>query len=138
MTDSTDSPDSSASGVGGLRASLQALAATMMAIFQTRLALLATELEEEKQRLLATMAWGAVAIFMGCFALAFLAGFVVVLYWDTHRLLALGLMVLLFLTMCLVACWQVRHLSRASAGLLSATLAELEVDRQALSPRVEP
>ena len=138
MTDSTGSTESSVSGARGLRASLQGLMVTMMAIFQTRLALLSTELEEEKQRLLATMAWGAVAILMGCFALAFFAVFVAVLFWDTHRLLALGVMGLLFLASSAAACWQVRRLSLASAGMLTATLAELEADRQALSPRVEP
>lgn len=112
--------------------------ATMMAIFQTRLSLLTTELEEEKQRLLATMAWGAVAILLGCFALASFAMLVAVLFWDTHRLLALGVMALLFLALSVAACWQVRRLSQASAGMLAATLAELEADRQALSPRGEP
>lgn len=138
MTDSTGSTQSSVSGARGLKASLQGVMATMMAIFQTRLALLSTELEEEKQRLLATMAWGAVAILLGCFALAFFAVFVAVLFWDTHRLLVLGAMALLFLALSVAACWQVRRLSLASAGMLTATLAELEADRQALSPRVEP
>ncbi|MGE5451630.1 MAG: phage holin family protein [Acidobacteriota bacterium] len=138
MTDSTESSESPDANGGGLGRSLRALAATMMAIFQTRLALLTTELEEEKQRLLATMAWGAVAILMGCFALAFFALFVAVMFWDSHRLLALGSMGLLFLALCAGACWQVRSLSRASAGLLAATLAEVEADRQALSPGSPP
>lgn len=138
MTDSTGSTESPASSGGGLKASLQGLMATMMAIFQTRLALLSTELEEEKQRLLATMAWGAVAVLMGCLALAFGAAFVVVLFWDTHRLLALGLMALLFVAFSGVAFVQVRRLSLASSGMLAATLTELEADRQALSPRAEP
>lgn len=135
MTDPTGSSESSASMAGGLKASLQGLMATMLAIFQTRLELLSTELAEEKQRLLATMAWGAVALLLGCFALAFGAVFIAVLFWDSHRLLVLGVMTLLFVAMSGAAIWQVRRLSRASSGLLSATLAELEADRQALSPR---
>jgi len=73
-----------------LLASVQAMSATLVAIFQTRLALLATEVEEEKQRLLAVLGWGAVAIMMGTVACVFLAGFITVLCWDTHPLLALG------------------------------------------------
>lgn len=138
MTDTTGSTQSSASTARGLKASLQGLMATMVAIFQTRLALLSTELEEEKQRLLATMAWGAVAVLLACFSLAFFALFVAVVFWDTHRLLALGGMGVLFLAMSAAAWWQVRRLSHASAGLMAATLAELEADRQALLPRDEP
>lgn len=118
-----------------MQASLRALLATLMAIFQTRLALAATELEEEKQRLLATMAWGALAILLGIFALASAAVLVAVVFWDSHRLLVLGCLTLLFAALSAGAIWQMRRLSRASTGLLAGTLAELEADREAMMPR---
>ncbi|HET8870242.1 MAG TPA: phage holin family protein [Aquabacterium sp.] len=135
MSESPEKTDSESSQAGGLKASLRALLATTMAIVETRLALFATELEEERQRLLATLAWGAVAVLLGCFALAFAAGLIAAAFWDTHRLLALGAMTGVFLVLCLVAVWRVRRLIQSSSGLLSATLAELEADRRALSPK---
>jgi uncharacterized membrane protein YqjE len=131
----TDQSESAARASGGLGASLQGLAATMMAIFQTRLALLATEVEEEKQRLLAAMAWGAAAVLLGCFALAFLGVFIVVCLWDSNRLLALGLMSLAFMGGSALAFWRLRLYVRTSGGMLAATLAELDADRQALMPQ---
>lgn len=138
MTESANTSDTGASAAQGLKGSVQALMVTVLAIFQTRLALLSTELEEEKQRLLATMAWGAVAILLGSFALMFLALFVAVLFWDSHRLLALGAMAAVFAALAAWAVWRVRQLTSARAHPLEATLAELEADRHALMQRAKP
>ncbi|MGQ0595751.1 phage holin family protein [Aquabacterium sp.] len=112
--------------------SVQGLAATLMAIFQTRLELLATEVEEEKQRLLAVLGWGAVAILMGTVASVFLAGFITVLFWDTHPLLVLGLLTLAFAAVCLWAVKRVQAIVASPEGMLAATLAELQDDHDAL------
>lgn len=128
----------SASVAGGLRASLQGMLSTLLAILQTRLELLSTEVEEEKRRLLATMAWGAVSILLGTMALAFLAVFITVLFWSTHRELVLGLMTLSFAGGCVWAFRQAARQLQASGQWLDATLAELQSDRQALSPVPSP
>lgn len=112
--------------------SVQGLAATLMAIFQTRLELLATEVEEEKQRLLAVLGWGAVAILMGTVASVFLAGFITVLFWDAHPLLVLGLLTLAFAAVCLWAVRRVQAITASREGMLTATLAELQADHDAL------
>lgn len=112
--------------------SVQGLAATLMAIFQTRLELLATEVEEEKQRLLAVLGWGAVAVLMGTVASVFLAGFITVLFWDTHPLLVLGLLTLAFAAVCLWAVKRVQAITASPEGMLAATLAELQDDHDAL------
>lgn len=128
----------SASVAGGLRASLQGMLSTLLAILQTRLELLSTEVEEEKRRLLATMAWGAVSILLGIMALAFLGLFITVLFWTTHRELVLGLLTLSFAA---GGVWAFRNAARqlqASGQWLDATLAELQSDRQALSPVPSP
>lgn len=116
----------------GLKSSLQGLLGTLMGIAHTRLELLATELEEEKLRLLQVLAWGAVAVLVGCVGLVFLAGFVTVLFWDEHRLLVLGLIAGAFLAASAFAVQRVAHHARQASGLLSASLAELEKDRRAL------
>lgn len=133
MAEPAEQPDPSAQGHRArLMSSVQGLAATLMAIFQTRLELLATEVEEEKQRLLAVLGWGAVAILMGTVASVFLAGFITVLFWDTHPLLVLGLLTLAFGAVCLWAVGRVRAITASPEGMLAATLAELQADQDAL------
>lgn len=119
-------------GAAGLGASLRQLGGTLLGIAHTRLGLLATEVEEEKRRLLSVMAWGAFGVLMASVSLVFLAAFVSVLFWDTHRLAVLGGLVLGFATACALAFAQVRMRLGESQGMLRETLAELEADRQAL------
>ena len=130
-------PPSAADGspLGGLSQSLRGLAATAMAIAQTRLELLSTELEQEKRRLLRVMAWGAVAVFLGCMGLMSLGILVAVLFWDTHRVLVLSLLTLLLWGGCGGILWWIRTHLQSPAEILGGTLAELEHDRQALAPR---
>lgn len=125
-------------GAGGLGASLRQLGGTLLDIAHTRLDLLATELEEEKRRLLAVMAWGAFGVLMASVGLVFLAAFVSVLLWDTHRLLVLGGVTAAFFAACVLAFRQVRVRLAESQGMLRDTLAELEADRKALHDRTLP
>lgn len=125
-------PSGAASASRRLTASVRGLLATLVALGHNRLALLSLELEEERDRLLATLAWGAAAVVLGCFTLAFVAVFVTVLFWDTHRLTALGGVTVLLGVAAGTAWWQIRRLWSGHDGLLPATLAELEADRSAL------
>jgi uncharacterized membrane protein YqjE len=111
---------------------MRGLLATLLDIFHTRLELLSAELEEEKLRLLKVLAWGAVALMFGGMGFLFLSTFVVVLFWDDHRLLAVGAVATLSLLACAVAVARVGVHWQASTALLSATLAELKQDGQAL------
>lgn len=131
MTNPSNGPSSQGRGLG---ASLQGLMATVLAIIHTRLELLVTEVEEEKRRLLATVAWGAVGVLVGCFALAFAAVFITVLFWDSHRLLVVGLTTMTFGLISAWAMHRAKALSRESGQMLAATLAELDADRHALMP----
>ncbi len=82
---------------GGLFASLRGLIATAIGLARTRLELLATELEEEKLRLLSMLLYGLAAFLMLGAGLVLLAIFLTVLFWDSHRLLVLGALTLVFL-----------------------------------------
>lgn len=117
---------------GGLFASLRGLIATAVGLLHTRFELLATELEEEKLRLISVMVYGAAAFFLLSFGLVFLAIFLTVLFWDSNRLLVIGGFTAAFLFFgigaLLLARQQIRHGSR----LFAASLSELAQDRQAL------
>lgn len=116
----------------GIRASLQGLLATLLDIFQTRLALFSVEVEEEKLRLLKTMAWGAAAVMLATLALGFAGVLVAVVFWDTHREWVLCLLMLAFALGAAIAFWLARSQAQAAGGWLQATLNELESDRKAL------
>lgn len=118
----------------GLLASAKAALGTALTLLQTRLQLLATELEEERQRLLALLLWGGVAVLALGAGLVFLAIFLTVLLWDSHRLLVLAVFAALFLLGGLLAALLARRLSVASGGIFAASLAELSQDRAALRP----
>ena len=99
---------------------------------QTRLELLAIELQEEKLRL-AGLALNAVlaGLLLG-FGLMFLLVFLTVLFWEEHRLLALGISTAICLIGGLLAASKAAHAFRSGTKLFSASLAELTRDRAAL------
>ena len=117
---------------GGLLASLRGLLATLLATLQVRLELFATELEEEKLRLVRLLVFGAIAFFLLGAGAVFLAGLLTVLLWEEHRLLALGLFAALFLGGGLIALWLALQAARARSRLFEASLAELVQDRRQL------
>jgi uncharacterized membrane protein YqjE len=123
----------------GLYASVKGLLGTSLTLLQMRLQLLATELEEERHRLMALLLWGAVAVIALAAGLVFLAIFLTVLLWDSHRLLVLGVFTAIFLGGGLITLTLALKLGRSPSGLFAASMAELDRDRAALrEAEVEP
>lgn len=118
----------------GLLASLRGLLATAVATLQVRLALLGTELEEERLRLLQLLLFGAIAFFLLGAGMVFLAAWLTVLLWEQHRLLVLALLAGLFLGGGMLALRQALGVARSPSRLFAASLAELAKDRDALEP----
>jgi len=121
----------------GLLGSLRSLAAHAVELLHNRVELLLTELEEEKERLLRTLALGAAAFFLLGAGLVFLAIFLTVLLWDEHRLLVLGLMTAFFLATGLAALLGAWRQARRKSRMLEASLGELGRDRAALETPAE-
>ncbi|MGE0114889.1 MAG: phage holin family protein [Steroidobacteraceae bacterium] len=130
-------PNAAASGpIGGLLQSLTQLLATLVAMAQTRIELLTTELQEEIQRAAALLLWGFIALFAAGIGL-FLAALVVIFaFWDTHRVLAAVLVTVVFFTIALLAALFLRSKLHDNPRMLDATLTELTRDRQRLDERV--
>lgn len=116
----------------GLLASLRGLATTSIALLRTRFELLRIEAQEEIGRLSGLLLWSGVAVLLGVLGLTFLAVFLTVLLWDSHRLLALGVFSALFLGGATVAGSVALRLARQGSRLFSASLAELRRDEAAL------
>lgn len=119
----------------GLLQSLRNLLATLVALLQTRLELLATELEEERLRIGQVLLWGCVALVFFVLGAVMLTFFLVVLFWDTHRVLVSGLLALAYLAIGVAAAGMARSRAQARSRLFSASLAELGKDREHLTPR---
>jgi uncharacterized membrane protein YqjE len=104
------------------------IAATLVAMVHTRLELAAVELQEEAQRLLGYVAWLLLAVFLAAGAFLLAALFVILLFWDSYRLHAVGATAALFALAGAVILMKVRASIAARPPLLSATLAELRSD----------
>ena len=107
-------------------------ARTLLSFVLTRTRLAATELEEQALRLIEILIWLAVALFFLGVALVFAAVLVVLVFWDSNRLLAAGLLAALFVSFGTGAALIARRRLRERPKLLAATLAELERDRDTL------
>jgi len=100
-----------------------------LGLAHTRVELAAIELAEERERLKRSAALIAGAVFMFSFALLGVAAWIVVFFWDTHRLEAIAAVTLTFALVGAFLLWRNTTLSRESPTPFSATLAELAKDR---------
>jgi uncharacterized membrane protein YqjE len=121
-----------AAASGGLLDSLRSLARTLLAAVQTRLDILASEIEEEKTRLARIAVLAATAGFCLALTVNLLVFFLVVLFWDTHRLLAIGVLAGIFGLAGAGAAATLRGALAQRPRLLAATLGELQKDREKL------
>ncbi len=103
-----------------------------LATAQTRLELLSVEVQEEKLRLSGLILNVVLCALLLGFGAVFLALFLTVLFWEGHRLLALGLATLAFLGGGLFAAGNAARELKRGSRLFAASLAELARDREAL------
>lgn len=116
----------------GLIGSLKSITALAVAIAHNRLNLLSTDLEIAREQTVSVLMMVLVALFCLCFGALLLALFVVVIFWDTHRLIALGSMTGLFMLIGGICLWRVIKVLKAMPATFEASLAELAKDYKAL------
>lgn len=122
-------------GSKGLLESLATLAATLVAIAHTRLDLLSADLEEDRERLLSILVLTLVALFCLGVGVVLATILLVVVFWDTHRILALSGLAGFFLAVGVAAWMFAMHKARTKPRLFAASLSELLKDRQQLVSR---
>ncbi|SFC66554.1 phage holin family protein [Massilia yuzhufengensis] len=115
-----------------ITAAVGRISANFLDLARTRLELATIELQEGTQRLVGYLAWALAAAVLALFALALVVLFVLVLFWDSHRLLAVGGLAAVFALGCAIAVMKLRAGLAARPPLLPATLAELRKDAAAL------
>lgn len=117
----------------GLMASIKRLLSTLVSIATARLELLANELQEERLRLMQMLFFALFALFCFGLGILLLTVFIVVLFWDDHRLVVTGTLSVFFFALGLLMVMLLRSKAQAGSRLFSVSLAELAKDREHLS-----
>lgn len=118
-----------------LAESVARLAATLLAIVQTRVELVATEVEEESLRYFSYLLMSMAAMF--CAGLAIILGtmLIVVLYWESNRTGVLLALTVVFGATAAAIGFRVRSRYRLKPKLLGNSMTELSRDTEMLQPR---
>ena len=122
-----------AARTGGLLSSIKKLVATLVAVAETRLQLLANEVHAEGLRLTQMLLLGAAAVFFLACGVLLLTFLVIAMFWDTNRLLAIGGFAVLYLAIGAGLAAAARGRAAAGTRLFEASLGELKKDRDRLS-----
>ncbi len=127
--------DSAASArrAGGVLGSLKNLASTLVAVVETRLKLLANELHAEKLRLAQLGLFAAAAMFFFALGLLMLTLLAIVAFWDSHRLLAIGVFAGIYLLVGVAFGVTVIRRATQRSRVFEDSLQELAKDRKWLS-----
>ncbi len=127
--------EESPAAAGGLFESLKTLSVSLISIVHTRLELLSTDVAEEREHLVTHLVLVLVSLFCLGVGVVLLAILIVVLFWETHRVMALAGLTGFFLAASAGVGWLAMHKIRTKPPLFAASLAELSKDRQQLSSR---
>ena len=95
--------------------------------------MLQVELEEEKLRVAGIVVYAVAAAVFLALAVVALTFFLMLLFWDSHRIAAAGAITLAYAVIGVVCACVAHSRSRVKSRLFSASLAELGKDRARLS-----
>jgi uncharacterized membrane protein YqjE len=116
----------------GLVDSLSRLGRTALGMLRTRLALLGTEIEEERIRFARLGLAVAAIAFCLQMAVLLLVAFLVVLLWETHRLATLGAFAALFLAAGVVGMLVLKRRLARRPKMFASSLGEFLKDEERL------
>ncbi len=119
----------------GLFASLRRMAATLVALAQTRLELASVELEEQLEYASTLLLWSIASIMFGALAVLLLAFTIVITFWDDHRLLAASLVTATLALLAVASYLGMRRLLNRRPRFFAATASELARDAATLRGR---
>ncbi len=120
---------------GGLLASVKSMAANLLAIAQTRLELLASDVAEERERLTTLLVLVLLALFSFGVGVVLLALLIVIALWESNRLLALGGLTGFFMLVGALLGWLALNKLRTAPRMFDASISELQKDRDQLEAK---
>ena len=119
----------------GLFDSLKALLVTLVGIAHTRVELISTEVEEQFARLVSLLVWGLVAMFFAFTGVILSAIALIVLFWESNRVLAAAGLAMAFVLLAVIAVLGFVARAKARPRLFKTSLDELAKDRSQLDSR---
>ncbi len=127
-----DGPGAGTGPISALIGSLKNALATLIAIAQTRLEIVSTELQEEIGRAANLLLWAFVALFAAGIGLFVGALVLIFAFWETHRVLVSVLVMGFFFLLAITAVLVLRAKLKRRPRLFEATIAEFSRDRDHL------
>jgi uncharacterized membrane protein YqjE len=116
----------------GSEGSMREAGAALVGLVGTRIELLGVELREEAAHFQRMLVRGVVAAFLLGGALILAGVTIAAAFWDTHRLLALGAVTLLYAVLAAAVLMGIRSSFLERPAPFDATVKEFEADLQAL------
>lgn len=116
----------------GLFSSVRTLLSTLLGVVHTRLELVANELQEQKAHLVKLLIYSLLMLFFFGIGFILLTLWLVVYFWDSHRLLILGAVTLTYLSLAVILGLALMRQVRHGPKLFSTSLSELNKDRAEL------
>ena len=127
-----DVDDDGAARPRGLFGSLKGLLVTLVGLAHTRLELLGTELEEQVARLATLLVWSIVALFLMFTAVILSAVAIIIVFWDSNRVLVAAGLAVTVAVLAVGAWFHVLSQLKARPRMFQSTLDELTKDRERL------
>jgi uncharacterized membrane protein YqjE len=124
--------ESSSTARHGLFGSLRQALSTLVELLRVRLELVGVDIATAWQHWLNLLMWSMLALFSAFLAIVMLVVSVLIVFWDTHRLLAAGGITAFLALTALIAVLMARRQIRSRPHLLAHTIAELRRDAAAL------
>jgi uncharacterized membrane protein YqjE len=119
----------------GVMDSIRTALATTARLVRTRLDIISTELEEQREWLQSLMLLAVTGLFFVSMGLVLVTLFVVVLFWETHRVAVLGGFSALYLGVGIWAILTFRNMLHKRPKLFTTTTQELARDEAQLTPK---
>lgn len=117
----------------GLRGALARAGAAVVELVRTRIELASLEFVEQREHAKKNVVLAVIAGVFLAFAVLSASALVVLVFWDTHRVVAVAGVTAFHALVGIVALMRLRASQRAAPPPFAATLAELERDRQWLA-----
>jgi uncharacterized membrane protein YqjE len=114
----------------GLLVSLRRAGSALSALLHSRFELFTRELQRERMRVTRLLLIGVVGLFFFALGMLTLTLFVIVIFWDTHRLEAIGGITLLYLGLAVALGLYAKGEAGRAARPFASTLAEFKKDRE--------
>jgi len=128
--------ESSSGNRPGLLKSLGTFASSLLVIVHTRLELVCTDLEAEREYLYSLILFTLIALLTLGIGVVLASIVLVMFFWDTHRIAILGILAAAYLGTGLGILFFALHKARNRPRLLAASMKELVRDWQQLDTRM--